>query len=328
MPIPRYPSLQEAMEAERKAQEELASRPEDIPKQSLKPPKSQAQASSVYGGVGKGGAPEYVGKKTSGGPGFYGGVQPPRGYAIDFEPTGGGGGGKKYGGRGGGSIKPLVNVKWKKADFNIKHGNAPSWWTGLVPASKKDASRPDVQQLMFLNTLIPYLSPEDQRRAALQLFSVGGPSFARYDPDKLGEAQIPLGRVQALLSERGGPTVDREYYFSKGRATGAEQALGQLNKYLNKTGKKTAMPAANWLRALMGVTGAYGEDGLTKAEQLAMMGELDPLLAQGESEAIGPAAAIGQMLAQPFFSQTELFPRYKDPTGRVRFGTPNPLLME
>jgi hypothetical protein len=250
------------------------------------------------------------------------------------------------------TITPLKDIQWKvDAGIKPKDGKAPAWWKALVPENASDAERADVQALMMLNTLIPYMSPEDQRRAALQLYAAGagsgeGTTFADfYDPDDIKTSKIPVSKLTALFSKKKNlEVVDEDYYASKKRAKGMMDILSQMRE--KTTGERGLLgPGYSWLQSIIGAIGEFapergewvgggrgakrrwkkfeGPQHQTRAQRLALRGMLDPLLAQAQSGALGPIGAIGQMIAQPFFSQTSLWPTTRDVTGTPRFGDPN-----
>lgn len=273
-------------------------------------------------------------------------------------------------------LKPLHDVKWKAGDFNLEAGKAPAWWKGLVPEDVADAERADVQTLMMLNTLIPYMSPEDQRRAASQLYAANADAFSAYKPENL-EIAVPYDpNTRFLPGGENLPTIDRDYYLSSERARGAINVLNQMREQTVGGNRWKLGPGYTWMQQVLGALEQFGggesrykydptqqptpgpvgldrpavltpeqeeywakydrgeEPGpgsfdrsgpMTRTDMLAMMGALDPLMAQGQSAELGSFGAIGQMLSQPFFSQGQLIPSYQQ-GGTTRFGAPNPLL--
>ena len=248
---------------------------------------------------------------------------------------GGGYGGGGGGGGGGGpavlpELAPIDQVKWKQGTFNLQDHKTPSWWKSLVPENAADMERPDVAYVAMLNTMIPYLSPEDQKRAAGLIYStVGGAHFGHYEQS---EIQVPATKELANLTPGyTGPVIDTQYYQSASRASGAVDALSQLRQQ-TVGGEREKIGGTgigyrflqNLLEQVKSFGGKTGE-GQTRSQQLAMQGALDPIMASAQTSEVGPVGAIAQMLSQPFFSQGNLYPFSKQ-GGRVFFGQPNPVL--
>ena len=253
-----------------------------------------------------------------------------RGYYTPPVQSGGGGGeALPTAGAADATIKPIHDVKWKAATFNLQNANAPSWWKPLIPQDAKDAERPDVQFLMMLNTMIPYLSPEDQRNAAAQIYSSAADAFSYYKPDKI-ETKVPVSEQTKKLSQQAGlTTIDQNYFQSQARATGAIDALSQMREQTVQGNRWKLGPGYTWLQQVLGTAGGLGGTpgaGQTRSQYLAQQGALDPLLAQAGTAELGGIGAVGRMFSQPFFSQQALRPTMQGPGGRTFFGQPSGLL--
>lgn len=267
-----------------------------------------------------------------------GGIQPT--IATEFNPsefyqTSGLGGGS-----GGGEsmsvpqvapeLAPITSIKWKQGTFNLQDAKSPTWWKSLIPENAADMERPDVAYVAMLNTMIPYMSPEDQKRAAGLIYeTVGGDQFGHYEQSQI---QVPISKETAgLTSQTGLPVIDTQYYQSSSRASGAVDALSQLRE-MTVGGNREKIGGTgigyrflqDLLQQIQSFGGKPGE-GQTRSQMLAMQGALDPIMAQAGTSEIGPVGAIAQMLSQPFFSQSNLYP-YSKSNGRVFFGQPNPVL--
>ena len=247
---------------------------------------------------------------------------------------GGGGGGGDGGGGGGGDGGPaeLVNIKWKPTTFNVGSGNAPSWWAPKIPEDPANAADPRVNFLMTLNSMIPFLSPEDQRNAAAQLYSIDADNFSEYKPEAITTA-VPVTEEVALAAARegtpAGPQMNQQYFQSSQRARDAINLLSQMREQTVGGNRWQISPAYTLLQQILGAQEQFGggaAGGQTRSQQLAMMGALDPLLAQTRSPEAGGFGAIAQLLSQPFFSQGKLSPTFQGPSGNVLFGRPNPAL--
>lgn len=247
-------------------------------------------------------------------------------------------GGGGLGGGGGGLSVPegpaelpdISTIKWKQGNFNLKDSKAPNWWKSLVPENAADMERPDVAYVAMLNTMIPYLSPEDQKRAAGLIYeTVGGAHFGHYEKV---DVQAPITRATANLSPgQNLPVIDTQYYQSASRGSGAVDALSQLREQTvggNREKIGGTGIGYRFLQDLLAQIEQFGGkpgEGQTRSQQLAMQGALDPLFAQLNSPEIGPVGAIAQMLGTPFFSQGSLSP-FSRQGNRVFFGQPNPIL--
>ena len=214
------------------------------------------------------------------------------------------------------SLKPLWEVKWKPATYGVPGGTKPAWWVNLQPVDPKDAERPDVQYLMMLNSTLPYLSPEDQRNAAAQIYTTAADAFSAYKPEKIS-AIAPINLETQLTSPvaqaAGTPVIDEAYFGSSQRASEALQALSNMREATVQGNRWKLGPGYTWLQSLLGAMGATRDlspnngQRLTATQTLQMLGALDPLLAQGQSQEIGPVANIGRLLSQPFFSGGNIF---------------------
>lgn len=257
-------------------------------------------------------------------------------YTAPVQPGGGGGGGGAAPATTAiapPAIKNLWDIKWQQASYDVPGGNKPSWWVNLVPKDVKDAERPDVQYLMMLNTMIPYLSPEDQRNAASQLYSTAADAFSYYKPERT-PITAPIGLETLLTSPAaqaaGTPVLDEAYYGSKQRAEEATTALSNMRQATVKGNRWKLGPGYTWLQSLIGAFTGFGSgeqpgagspppiaankgQRLTSTQMMQLLGSLDPLLAQGQGGEIGPFGAIGRMFAQPFATSGQVFgPRQKN----------------
>ena len=240
------------------------------------------------------------------------------------------------------AISELVNIKWKPTTFNVGSGNAPSWWAPKIPEDSANAADPRVNFLMTLNSMIPYLSPEDQRNAAAQLYSMDADNFSEYKPEKI-QVAAPVTEETSLAAARegtpAGPVINQGYFTSRERARDAINLLSQLREQTVGGNRWQISPAYTLLQQILGASeqfggggsvgkyGSYADTGRqTRSQFLAQQGALDPLLAQAKSGEAGGFGAIAQMLASPFFSQGALNPTYSGPGGRVLFGRPNQIL--
>ena len=254
----------------------------------------------------------------------------------------GGGGGGGFGAAAAQQIKPASEVKWKEGNFTLETpagGSAPDWWKPLIPADSKDMERPDIAYASMLNTMIPYMSPEDQRRAAGDIYALlGGANFGKYQ-EVSGDPNIPITQLQSSLGLEG-QVIDSQYFQSRQRSTGAINALSQLREQTvggNREKIGGTGSGYRWLQTALEQAISYGggpsrkqegtegaSPGQSRAQYLAFQGAIDPIMAQASS--MGPVGSIGQMLLQPFFSQGGVRPTQRTQSGSTIFGTPNAIL--
>ena len=253
--------------------------------------------------------------------------------AYDYfnQSSGGGGGGSAVPSAPAGpaTLPPLHDIKWTQANFDVPGGRKPNWWVNLMPQNLADVERPDVSYLMMLNTLIPYLSPEDQRNAAAQLYTTAADAFSYYKPEKTG-TDIPLDMDTIRRSAKTGLTAtDPAYFTSTERAKEVMKALSNMREAAVQGNRWKLGPGYTWLQNITGALQKYGGVGgerQSRVQEQALLGALDPLLAQGQSGEIGPSAAIGRMLSTPFFSQDQLFKKRQTQTGQQFLGGISPYL--
>lgn len=257
-----------------------------------------------------------------------------------YMPGGAGGGGGGGGGLAVPSVSselaPISSVAWKAGTIDLQNARAPSWWKPFVPSNSADMERPDVSYIAMLNTMIPYMSPEDQKRASTLIYETVGGNYFPYRPETIG-VEAPVSKEIAGLSPTQLPVIDQDYFLSRNRAMGAMEALSQLREQTVGGNREKIGGTGIGYRFLQGLlgqfeqmgqgVGRYGgqEGGLSRPQYLALQSALDPVLAQGQTPEVGAVGAIGQMLAQPFFSQGQLYP-FQRSDNRVLFGQPNPVL--
>ena len=233
-------------------------------------------------------------------------------------------------------LTPISSVAWKAGAIDPQNARAPSWWKPFVPVNSADMERPDVSYIAMLNTMIPYMSPEDQKRASTLIYETVGGNYFPYRPETIG-VEAPVSKEIAGLSPTQLPVIDQDYFLSRNRAMGAMEALSQLREQTVGGNREKIGGTGIGYRFLQGLlgqfeqmgqgVGRYGgqEGGLSRPQYLALQSALDPVLAQAQTPEVGAVGAIGQMLAQPFFSQGQLYP-FQRSDNRVLFGQPNPVL--
>ena len=204
----------------------------------------------------------------------------------------------------------IQNAVFSDADINI--AGAPDWWRALAP----DVYNPLSEYQTFSNLLIPFLSPEDQRTAASNLFQSDPEQFSSYNPELLGSVAPPSEITPSL----------RRQFFSGERAT---KALGALDRLLEVSGKSAEEfgPGYNFLRgiadAMSDMKLTSGASQLTETQQSQLLSTLDPLLAQTKSKQLSAFGPIARSFVNPFFSAGALTGEVKNRFGQL-IQPPNP----
>lgn len=256
------------------------------------------------------------------------GPQPPEGYVTPgVETTTLPGGGDASGGGsssstvsassesgGGGSEEappPPDEITWTNA-YTVM--GAPSWWRGMVPSQVL----PDTEYATLVNSMIPYMSPEDQRTAATNLARLFPTGFSEYSAEKLNV--MPPPEVTAQM---------RQQYTS---AVRAQNALGALDNMRNALGRPDAEmgPGYAFLRDLAATIKQFsGTESSPQSRQqyLQQQAAVDPLLAETKGDSLSAYGPAARMVAAPFFSAGPLVSTSKDQSGQLRFGAQNRKLM-
>ena len=227
-------------------------------------------------------------------------------------PGGGGAGGFispiSEGGGGGGGVPR--SATFSAYDYTVP--GAPSWWKALSP----DVINPVSEYQTLSNLLLPFLSPEDQRTVATNLFQSNPEQFAHLNPELLAGV-APAQEITPQL---------RTQYFTGERATKALESFDELLRVSGKAATDFG-PGYNFLRGLADTVKDFGltsgASQLSETQQGQLLSSLDPMLAQTESRELSAFGPIARSFVNPFFSAGSL-------TGQVRnkFGDlvrpPNP----
>jgi len=201
----------------------------------------------------------------------------------------------------------LPPITWEEK-YQVE--GAPDWWRGFIP-SRND---PQSEYASLLNSMIPYMSPEDQRYTASVLYRLYPETFTSYNPETMGMPPIPtdmttdinrwmtsLDRANALLA-----TLD------KVKAVSASDAkFGPGYAYLNQLG------------SVLRDFGAAAGNGQTRTQYRQMMSALDPLMAETKQEDLSAYSTLTRMLAQPYYSAGSVTPTTQLQSGETIFGQAN-----
>jgi hypothetical protein len=246
-----------------------------------------------------------------------------RSVALGTEP-GQGGGGSDSGGGGGGEAAP---VTWEA--FDSKVAGAPDWWKALKPSEMNEAT----EYLASLNMMIPFLSPEDQRSVAANLYQQNPEAFAHLNPETIDPLDTQLKKTPTIppFVPPSQMTTDlRKQFTSAQRYTNALTALTQLASAVGKSDAELG-PGYRYLRSILNTGQTFGAQpgaqGQTRRNYLNQMGALDPLLSQTQQQSLSPYSSIARMLSQPYFTAGQLVPVQRTQDGRYLFGEANKELL-
>ena len=190
--------------------------------------------------------------------------------------------------------------------------NAPTWWRGMTASQLT----PETEFATIMNTLIPYLSTEDQRQFASSLSRLFPDAFGGYSPEKAN-----LGDPTSTITDE-----QQKYFLSQKRA---QDMLGALDKMKAATGKsdKDFGPGYEYVRQLAATMNDFGaREGYsqpTRAQQIKLYSAFDPMIAETQGEKLGAYGEVARSLAQPFFGAGSLIPVSKDQSGKWTFGETN-----
>lgn len=269
------------------------------------------------------------------------------------------------GGGGGGPYFPAPtsstqaqNVKWTETQMDVPGAYKPTWWKAVKPSEVNEQT----SLMLAMNTMIPYLSPEDQVTMANQLYNMDPDQFSFYKPDTIPDittvsedvaryransgtgpplVNLPVGDIPGYQGPRdpeGQPLTPPEqgveaaltdqiknYYMSGDRAREARRALSSMREATVGGNRDKLGPGYEWLQNVLGAIearGATGGERTNRRSQLAIKGAVDPFLNQAKGGSLAPYGGLGQMLVSPFFSAGQLSPMAQS-GGRPIFGAPN-----
>lgn len=233
--------------------------------------------------------------------------------------------------------------------------DAPSWWRGMTARNQT----PETEYVSLMNAMIPFLSPDDQRTVASNLYQMFPEYFASYDPntwEKMVPEQYeidPLTGQPKLDPLTGKPIVKtpaqkdlnpwarpeapvptllmQEYQTTNA----AQQQLNALMSMATSMGVDPSKlgPGFKYIQQIAGAMKSFGasnnpEEGWTSMQKQKYMDAADPLLAaaSGTGTPLSAFAPLAKMMTQPYFGNQEapLYPS-KDPvTGQVVWAQRNP----
>ena len=202
----------------------------------------------------------------------------------------------------------LPSITWEEK-YHVE--GAPDWWRGMIP-SRYD---PQSEYAAMLNSMIPFMSPEDQRYTASVLYRLYPKFFASYSSFAANET-IPQAPTD--LS-----TQQRQYMGSYQRA---QAILDTLEKVKQVSGNPKLGPGYAYVKELGSVLRDYSSrnagNSQTRQQYQQMMGALDPLMAEGQQENLSAFSALTRMLTQPYYTAGQVHPTTTLQDNSVISGTP------
>jgi hypothetical protein len=243
---------------------------------------------------------------------------------------------------GGGETK----YEWSEGKYQLAGGKPPEWWVAMTPDKVDEKS----SYAMMMNSMIPYMSPEDQVRAAHSLYMFDPNGFSRYKSGKIPEARtrseeeqfyrglMGLGVAGAAPGGGAGRSPNyvgmneydlnaemRKYMTSQQRATDAIQTLSNMREATTKA-REPLGPGYTMLQTLLGSFEGAGakeqSQGVTRRDYSSLLGSLDPTLAATQGGELAGYGGLAQMLSQPYASAGQITPM-SQLAGRNIFGQQN-----
>ncbi len=211
-----------------------------------------------------------------------------------------------------GAKKKKSGPSWIKNSITLDETTtAPDWW------SNKAARRGNTN-VSILNSLIPYLSPEDQNTLATSLYQSYPDRFKEY-------AKVTPAQTEDTLS-----TKTTDWFTSAERA---QQALATLQQVAKVRGKKESSMGAGYrfLKNYLDIMSQYGggeSNRQTRKQYLEMSNALSNLLSMVKGTSAEAFSSVAQMLSNPTFTVAGNVTKVSSDTttGEYQFGAPNPTL--
>ena len=217
-------------------------------------------------------------------------------------------GGRRRGGGGGGYAEP-PETKWEDR-YDVE--GAPEWWMGQTPIG--EYMSPTAAYASVVNSMIPFLSPEDQRSTANNLARLLPDVFGSYADVGIDGVTIPTDITSAL----------RERYTSAGRAGEMLVSLEAM-RGASDFEEKGFGPGFTYFENLANILGDFGGvegSPQTRQQVTQLMAALDPIMAELKGQTLAAFGPAAQAVTQPFFSAGSLVPVSQLPDGRWIFGEP------
>ena len=210
---------------------------------------------------------------------------------------------------------------------------APDWWRGVTPSF----SSPELEYAGLLNSMIPFLSSEDQRSMATYLYTLYPDAFGTYNAT-LGNfqgaptQQFDLEGRRINTQTNGIPYLGQAFSdsytrntYSQERANAMLAALDTVASKMPKTGGKMG-PGYAFLKQVSSAVrdlGAVGNAMPTHQQLTQLVAALDPLIAMTQSDTLSAYGPLVRNMTTPFMSAGRVMPVSKMQDGSYIFGEAN-----
>jgi len=210
---------------------------------------------------------------------------------------------------------------------------APDWWRGVTPSF----SSPELEYAGLLNSMIPFLSSEDQRSMATYLYTLYPDAFGTYNAT-LGNfqgaptQQFDLEGRRINTQTNGIPFLGQAFSdsytrntYSQERANAMLAALDTIGSKMPKTGG-TMGPGYQYLKQVASAVrdfGAVGNAMPTRQQLTQLVSALDPLIAMTQSDSLSAYGPLVRNMTTPFMSAGRVMPVSKLEDGSYIFGEAN-----
>lgn len=191
--------------------------------------------------------------------------------------------------------------------------NAPSWWKGLVT----DDRSPEAMYAMLINSMIPYMSPEDQRYM--------GDYLSRLFPEHFGDYKASAEDTSRIPAP---PDMDAQSktYFSAQRGKSMADTLEKMRVASGLPEDKVGA-GYRFLKSLakdIEVFGSGENEGITRSNLARLYSSFDQKIGETQAGELQGYGEVARAIANPFFSAGKLVGIQKDEQGNYRFQSRNP----
>ena len=217
----------------------------------------------------------------------------------------------EFGDGGGASyVPPTVDTSVDEVGWSESYSveGAPDWWRGFIPPDVKDEKS---EFLSIMNSMIPFMSVEDQREAASLLGREMPDVFSEYNDPDIEFGDIPFNITSDL----------KDRFTSVSRASDALDALANMRSAAGYSDDDSGT-GVTFIRQLLDVLKDFGgtaDNRQSRLDYVQQQQALNPLI----GDAQGYYQTLANMLSAPTFSAGKLTPG-RVVNGKYIFGEANP----
>lgn len=220
---------------------------------------------------------------------------------------------KSSGGSRGGTADSSTEEKTTRWWVGYSVDGAPSWWKGLVT----DDRSPEAMYAMLINSMIPYMSPEDQRYM--------GDYLSRFLPEHFGDYKASAEDTSRIPAP---PQLDEQSktYFSAQRGKSMAETLEKMRVASGLPEDKVGA-GYRFLKSLakdIEVFGSGEGEGITRSKLARLYSSFDQKIGETQAGELQGYGELARAIANPFFSAGKLVGIQKDEQGNYRFQSRNP----